>query len=432
MKFIKKSLAHFELDKIISASTFKSISTLMTGTVISAVIPILSAPIMSRLFTTSQYGVLGLYMSISGLIGVIAYSHYTQAIMVAKGDEDAKQIIWFTIFFCAVISIATYLVLFFMGYFSNLLEKSAVGNWVFLIPVSIFFNGINATVLLWANRIKQYKALASNRVIQALSTIVVQIILGITLKNETGLLMGLITGQLVSVVLLLKQFGGTLDTGIGRPVPSRFKDIAIQYKNLLFYSTPSEFINNLINQTPIFLMQKFAGISYVGSYNFTTRFLGLPQQFLSSAIVDVFKQKASFSYNKEGNCEEVYKKTFKFLSLVGIVPFGILMFIAPYLFAFVFGEQWRQAGVFAQFLSIMYFFRFIVSPLSYIYIIAGKLREDFILHLFFLLLTTLSFYIGDKFLHDKIYLILVYSLSYSSVYLIYLFRSFQFSKGNRE
>lgn len=386
---------------------------------------------MSRLFTTSSYGMLGLYMSISGLIGVLAYSHYSQAILLVKDDSDARQVIWFVIFFSGGIAIFTGLVLFCLRYFTHVLDASAIGGWLYMIPLSIFLNGINAAVLLWANRVKQYTVLASNKVIQAVLTAMVQIILGIFIKNETGLLLGLLTGQFVSVWLLIRKFGGDKQFGIGLPTLHSFKPIAREYKNLLIYSTPSEFINNFINQTPIFLLQKFGGISYVGSYNFTTRILGLPQQFLSSAIVDVFKQKASASYNQIGNCRDIFLKTLKALSLAGIIPFGILMVFAPVIFTFVFGAQWKLAGIFAQFLGVMYYFRFVVSPLSYVYVIARRFREDFFLHIFFLAITTMSFYLANFLYEDKKMLILFYSLGYCLAYVITFFRAYSFSKGEQ-
>ena len=428
---LKKVFEKLGLEKFISIPTAKNISTLMTGTVISAIIPILTAPVMSRIFTSTDYGVLGLYMSISGLIGVVAYSHYSQAIMLPKEDNEARQVLWFSGFFSSVISLLTLFAFFGLLFFTKIINTSALRFWFFFIPVSIFLNGINTVMLIWANRMQKYRHLSFNRVIQAVITVIVQIIIGILVNNETGLMVGLLLGQAISVFLLLRVFLNTGESGIGMPHLAGFKKIAIQYKRLLIYSTPSDFINNLINQTPVFLLQKFAGLSYVGYYNFTQRFLGLPQQFLSSAIVDIFKQKASYSYSHNGDCEDVFVKTLKVLTAISILPFIIIILFAPQIFGFVFGMQWYEAGVFAQFLGVLFFFRFIVSPLSYVYIIAGKQKEDFLLHLLFLVLTTSSFYVANQLFADKKYLILTYSLSYSFVYLIYIVRSYTFSKGNK-
>lgn len=426
---IQKILLKLRLRKIVSASTFKNISTLMTGTFIATIIPILTAPIMSRIFTVSDYGVLGIYMAISGLIGVLAYSHYAQAILLPKENDEAKQVLWFSLFCSLIVSFTAFLIFILFYFFTNIIIDSALQFWYFFIPVSILLNGISAILIIWANRHQKYLQLSLNRIFQAIITVIVQITLGILFNNEVGLMVGLLTGQGISVILLLNNFMNSNDSGIGLPKPRMFKNIAYRYKNLLIYNTPSEFINNLINQSPIFLLQKFGGLSYVGNYNFTQRFLGLPQIFLSSAIVDVFKQKASYSFNYYGNCKEVFLKTLKILVAIAILPFIIIVFFAPSIFSFVFGTQWYDAGIFAQFMGIMFFFRFIVSPLTYVYIIAGKLREDFILHILFLILTTLSFYVSDYFFEDKRYLILIYSISYSLVYLIYLGRSYIFSKG---
>lgn len=417
------------LQKFISAETFKNISTLMTGTAISAVIPILTAPIMSRIFGAASYGILGIYMSISGLIGVIAYSHYTQAIMLPKEHDEARQVVWFSMSLSTVISIIVLFIFLFLHLSTNIINNSEIHLWYFFIPISIFLNGINTAILTWANRIQSYKKLSYNKVIQALITVAVQIILGILIKNETGLMVGLLTGQIVSVILLLWKFGNKEESGIGSLHFPAFKRIAIQYKSFLFFSTPSDFINNFINQTPIFLLQKFGGVSYVGYYNFTQRFLGLPQMFLSSAIVDVFRQKASSLYNETGECRKLFVKTFRILTGLAVIPSVIVMLFAPQIFSFAFGERWLYAGIFAQYLSGLYFLRFIVSPLSYMYLIAGKMKEDFLIHLFFLFLTTVSFYLSNMLFEQKKYMVLCYSIAYSFVYIIYLVRSYKFSKG---
>lgn len=428
-KLIEKWFQRAGLHKIVSAKTFVSLSTLFTGTLLSTIIPILFAPVMTRIFTTSDYGVLGLYMSISGLIGVLAYVHYPQAIMLSKNDEEARQVMWFSIAFCLMIALLSLVVIASLYFFSNWVAHSPLRFWLLLIPFSVVLNGISSSMMVWANRHQQYKILASNRIVQAVLMVLIQIGFGLLINNETGLIMGLLSGQAISAFLLWFRFKNNGLTSLNSPQRHTFKNIAFRYQKLLIYSTPSEFINNLINQTPIFLLQKFGGIAYVGSYNFTQRLLGMPQLFLSSAIVEVFKQKASVAYNTNGNCRDIFIKTFKALGLLAIVPFTLIILFSPPVFAFVFGEEWRMAGEFARFLGVLFFFRFIISPLSYMYYIAGKFKEDFFIHILFLLITTLSFYIGDIIFAEKRYLLLLYALSYSLVYLFTFFRARHFSKG---
>lgn len=428
-KTLEKWLERAGLQRIISAKTFTNLTTLFSGTVISTIIPVLFSPVMTRIFTTSDYGVLGLYVSISGLIGVLAYSHYPQSIILSKEDENARQALWFSIAFSTLIALIALLV-FVVLYFSvDWFESSPLHIWLLLIPFSVFLTGVSTSIMVWANRHQAYKILASNRIIQAALTVIIQISFGLMINNETGLLLGLIIGQFTSAFLLWIRFRKKGNDALDKPHLKKFKAVAFEYRKLLFFTTPSNFVNNLINQTPIFLLQKFGGTAYVGSYNFTQRLLGMPQLFLSSAIVEVFKQKATAAYNEMGNCRTIFIKTAKALSLLAILPFALIILFSPPVFAFLFGEEWRMAGTFAQFLGILFFFRFIISPLSYMYYIASKFKEDFFIHILFLVMTTLSFYLGDLFVSNKKYLILIYSIAYSSVYLIYFLRSYKFSRG---
>ncbi len=419
------------LNKFVSSDTQKNISVLMTGTAVATIFPILFSPVMTRIYSTVDYGVLGLYISITTLIGVLAYVHFPQAIMLSKDDNDARNALWFSVFFCLCVSLTVFLIVLCLYLFVTNIAGSILGKWLLLMPVSIFFSGSSAAIMVWANRHQQYKILASSRMFQAILTVIIQISLGLLINNETGLLTGFIVGQITIVLILWYRFRINNNIALGRPDASTFKAVARKNKKLFLYYTPSEFINNLINQLPVFLLQKFAGLSHVGNYNFTQRLLGVPQLFLSSAIVEVFKQKATFSYNAEGNCRRVFMKTFKSLVAISLIPFILIVLFSPQLFAFVFGEEWRQAGEFARYLGGLYFLRFIVRPLSYVYTIAGKYKEDFILHIIFLIATISSFYVANQIFTDKKYLILVYSITYGLVYIFQFFRAYELSKGHK-
>lgn len=428
-RVFEKLILVFGLEKLISRNTLKNISTVFTGTFFATVIPILFSPVMTRLYNTADYGVLGIYIAINGLIGVIAYVHYPQAIMLAKDIDKARQVMWFSIFFSSGIAILSLLIIVSLYNFVPSFYNSVLKFWIFFIPLSVFLNGISSSVMTWANRNQHYKVLASNRIIQAIATVVVQICIGLLFKNETGLMLGFIGGQILGVILLWVNFKKPDMQALDKPQIGYFKGIAIEYRRLLIFSTSSEFINNLINQMPIFLLQRFSGISYVGSYNFTQRLLGMPQQFLSTAIVEVFRQKASHQYNETGENKQLFQKTFKSLVLLSFPIFLILFFFSPILFEFVFGKDWKLAGELARFLCIMFFFRFVGSPLSYMYYIAGKFKEDLLIHILFLIITILSFYVANQVFADKRFLLLTYSISYSIAYIFTIARSYHFSKG---
>lgn len=420
------------LSKIKNSEFARNFATLMSGTVLAQLLPMLMSPIMTRIFNPADYGLLGLYMAISGMFNVVVTSQYNHAIMLPDKDDDSINIIGL----CIVISLITGLValigVLLMGaYICDFFGIEIIGSWLYVIPLTVFTSGVYVALSYWTNRRCKYKRLAISRIAQSVIIIIVQVTFGLMYQGPTGLLLGLIIGQLSSTMILLYQvWRDDKEAFITNLSTQKIKKMAITHRSFALYLLPADFINALNNQVPTFLLTKFAGTSEAGKYNFTQRILGLPSAFISAALVDVFKQRAISDYNKLGNCRDIFVKTFKTLVLLGIVPLLVILFAAPDIFDFLFGSRWREAGVYAQILSVMIYLRFIISPLSYVYYIVGRQKEDLMLHIVMALGTAFSLYAGYLIYHSPKYMVLFFSINYSLIYLVYLLRSYGFAKGN--
>ena len=64
----------------------------MTGTSLAQAIPIIISPILTRIYTPEDFGLLALFLSITNIIGSVANGRYELAIMLPKEDEDAINI----------------------------------------------------------------------------------------------------------------------------------------------------------------------------------------------------------------------------------------------------------------------------------------------------------------------------------------------------
>ena len=409
----------------------KNVITLMTGTTIAQAIPILFSPVITRLFKPEDFGLLALYISISMIVSLAGTGMYAHAIVLAEKEEDAASI--FTL--CCIIAVALSLVtllfiILFNGRITDLLNNKAIAYWLYLIPLTVFLNGFYQALSYWTNRQTKYKRLAVSRVGQSCTATTSQLLMRFLKAGPSGLILGFINGQLISAGLLSWQVWKDDRKRIQLASRERIRQQAKYYRRFPIYSLPTEFINVTTNQVPVLLLTTLAGPAAVGFYSLALRLLGMPVNLISSSAVDVFKQRASSDYVKYGNCRDIYLKTLKSMALVSIVPFGLLIAFAPILFAFVFGERWREAGEYTRFLSIMYFFSFTVSPLSYVYYIAGRQREDLLLHGYMVVSTILSLYLGYHIFGKPLYMILCFSINYSIIYIIYLFRSYSFAKGN--
>ena len=60
----------------------------------------------------------------------------------------------------------------------------------------------------------------------------------------------------------------------------------------------------------------------------------------------------------------LFRTTTFHLAWIGLLGMAAVAIPAPWLFALVFGEAWREAGVQLQILAIMYFAQFVIFPVG--------------------------------------------------------------------
>jgi O-antigen/teichoic acid export membrane protein len=409
----------------------KNILAVFTASTISQFIPIVTAPILTRIYSPEDYGFLGIIMSITGLFSVFATMGYANAIITADTEEETNKVVGLCLkSLLAVTCISCLGIFIFHNFIATIYSINKNKYLLYLVPISILLNGIASIFGLLATRYQHFKMLSINRVLSAILSAVVSIAFGLILKNLLGLIIGFLISQLFgSIVLYIALIRIKKLPTLLQYTKLKTKSIAIKFQDFPKYVLPSDFINNFSNQIPIFVLSSYAMLPQVavGFYNMSNRILALPISLISNSISDVFKQRAASDYNEFGTCRPIFMKTFKALFISSLIPFAILIFFGADIFAFAFGEKWREAGAYSQILGIMFFFRFIVSPLSYVFYVAGKQKQDFILHLLFIVLGFLSLYIGLKQYNSVNTSLWLFSLSYSSIYFIYFIYSYHYS-----
>lgn len=404
---------------------------LMTGTVISQAIPIAAAPLLSRIYEPADYGILGLYMSVTGLISMFGTLQYSSAIVVASNEEEVRSIINLCLRLLAIFAGVTLIaVLVLHNFIGTWLKSEQLKYWLLAAPFSIVLNGLSGIFGSYAIRTKQFALVSRNRVASTIGSTAVSLTVGYLTHNPVGLFAGLWTNQFINGLLLSISALSKTGESWKAILKSKFDEVKLKYINFPKFSLPSDFINNFTYQIPVFMLNTFGSPMAVGNYNMSNRILGLPITFISGAFGEVFKQKASEDYSKFGNCSKIFVETYKALNLILVLPFFILILFGPQIFSFVLGKKWEGAGEISQIMAVLFFFRFTISPLTYVYYIANKQKEDFYLHLLFLIVSSLAFYFGFKSTHSIYKSILIYSILNSAIYVTYLIRSYKFSKSN--
>ena len=419
------------LRKLVPKSTYaRNVVTLMTGTAFAQALPIAVSPILTRLYSPEEFGRFALYMAVASIASVLVTGRYELAILLPRRDRDALHIAALAMVLSTAISAVLLLVvLFFAQPIAVLLGDAALAPWLYWVPASTLLLGLYQSLNYWSNRKAQYKRLAISRTVQSGSAALAQLGSGYAGSGAAGLVGGQITGQVLATSVLARLIWREDHRAIRALRPLRSLALARKYINFPKYLIVAHGFNTASGQMPVLLLSALFNTAAAGFFTLTQRVMAAPMSLIANALGDVFRQEASQAYIHQGQCKVIYQKTFKRLLLISVVPFTIFFFAAPALFSWVFGEQWRVAGEYAQILTPMAFLQFITSPLSSMFMIAEKQRLDLFWQIFLLLLVVISFVLG-RFFSNAADALRIFSSAYCLAYGVNGVMTYHFAKNS--
>lgn len=191
---------------------------------------------------------------------------YQFAIMLPKTEEDSANLACLCTILVTLTSLITALILlFFPKYVDYLLNSPEISNYLIYIPAIIFFNGIFLTQNYWLSRKTSFGVIAGSKVINSVSTGVLQLAIPIWNVSPLGLIVGYIVGYGNADFFMLKDIRE--DLRIFKKVSlKRVKEIAIQYKDFPLFNSSSTLTNTISLQIPTILLGHYYGTSIVGYF----------------------------------------------------------------------------------------------------------------------------------------------------------------------
>ncbi|KGJ93588.1 oligosaccharide flippase family protein [Colwellia psychrerythraea] len=354
---------------------FNNIATLSLGAGISQLIPLVFLPLLTRIYSPEQFGVLALYIALVSIIGVVSSGRYEQAIMLPKNDSDALALCKVTMVISLFVSCILLLLVLSLGKeFALFLGNAAIYPWLYFLPISIVITAIIQTYTSWFNRKKLFRTTALVRVVQSSSQSVTQV--GVGLLAYPGLIFGQIMGGLVASIVLLKNLKKKNWLVIKGASYKQSKSLMKKYNRFPKYGIFGAISDACAVQMPILIITRFFEATITGYFSLTFRVLSIPATLLSSALSQVFYQKVATAHLEQP--DKIAPLVIKIALVLFAIFLPIAFLLACYgdmLFVYFFGKSWQLAGELSQILVYAAGIRFIVSPLSVVMSLGENLKK---------------------------------------------------------
>lgn len=377
--------------RISQSKLVRNILTLFSGKITAQLILIGSAPIISRLFTPSDYGIAALVLAIAAIASPLATLGYGTAAQMAHSDADARRLINVTIgstlFFGAAIGIGF---VFYSRTTSGTLFSDFVG-WELAIPVFFILQGAESALESWNTRKKKFKVQATTYVAGTALGTGSRIAFGVTAGSSVG---GLVIGYLIGLVTRVFILARSTDLfkrtkAIGTPAQP-YGTLIIQYRDFPFFTTPTAFLRATSSKFPLLFFGAAFSPAVAGFYAMSDRlFLG-PLQILQTSFRTVFTQHLIDKKNSGRNIRILVMKSCLATALLMVPPAIALTLFAEQAIAFLLGVEWQQAGVFISITAPLMVFASLVIPANAAMVVMRQQRRMLLLQI----VTTLSLVFG--------------------------------------
>ena len=347
-------------------SIFRNMLYLATGTGLGRVIGFISTPIITRIYLPEHMGVLSVFTALVTILVPFGTLRYTMAIPLPKNDGAATNLVVLCSVSILLVSVIVFLFfLLFAAPVLHLLSMEQLLPYWWLLPLAIAGGGFYELLSNWAIRIKAFKPLAKTQVWQSVLGHATKIGLGFAGLKPLGLLIGHILSKAGGVFTLLKNFQYKLKTNIKHTTRKRSLFLLNRYADFPKYRLVSQVILTFGKNVPLLYFAWQFDTETAGHLGLAMMTVALPMSLLGETTSKTFYGEiAKIGKNRPKDIYHITKSITKKLFLISLPPFLILLLLGPSLFEFVFGENWREAGVFASLLTIYLLLQFIYAPIA--------------------------------------------------------------------
>lgn len=414
-------------------SYIRTVLKVLTGSAAAQAIPLLAMLLFTRMVSVEALGIYAVWQAVI-YIAIVPATARMEVLLVALPLASDRRLAFRIGMFTSIsvgvlISLIASVAQSFIqdrlpGWPMSASVLVGLGTWALAMQTLWLAMAVTSGAFGVVNRI---------RITSAGLTAVLQLILIYFWPSGMMLMLGFVLGTSMgswAAWVGLKPFlmAHDLPQTQGQHTPcTDWRDLMRTHGKTPMIALPSALINTVAQQIPLLLTGTRFGEHAAGLLGTAWRTISAPMSIISTSAQDVFKNRAAEEFNRTGQCRAAYKQTLRLLAFLGIFPSAVLFIWGPELFALVFGEPLRQAGVIAQIFAPLLFIRFFASPLGYTFLIVRQAKIDLYWQVALLVVSIAAFTLPTEAMSAFRW----FSAGYAALYVVYVLLQWRAAGGQK-
>ena len=353
-------------------TTGRVFAALLGGTAFGQVLVLATTPVIARLYTQSEIGQFGLFLSFLSVGVVASTARYELAIPSAENDEDALAILLLTLSLSVPVAFLGGVCLWLLVK-SNLLGFGALPPWtaIVIFPALILLGSFTA-LRYWFVRERRFGELGKVIALQGTARAFVPVVLGLAHVGSLGLMSGEIAGRGVGVGRMLRAVAVGLRDARLKSWPA-IREVAARHWKYTGVLLPSGLLDVFGLALPVPLISQEYGVAAAGTFLLVQRLTAVPASLVGASVGDIFHSRmaeamAAHPDTAKGTLDRAALRLLKF----GAAVFLPAAFIGPFVVPPLLGPQWKDSGLLLAAVIPWSLASLIVTPLSRVLAISER------------------------------------------------------------
>lgn len=419
-----------QFGRMIRGEGFAGNAALLSGASLAGQLITLAVyPVLTRLYSPEAFGVAASVYFLYSVLSVVASGMGESAVLVASSSLRAIAVArWVVQRAIAVLSFSLIILvgMVIAGFFNSVdpALRSVLPLAPLLAGVSVLFSVLSE----YAVRERLFRGLASARFVQSSSIVAFRTLIGLSSQLSGGLVLGEVLGKLVSVLVIFRHVGVYFWAAFLKTSRHQIRRIRRRYRAMSRYGTLDSLINVTGGSVHVPIIASAFGVKELGFVAVVSSALFLPVTIVSSAVKDVFRQRAALEVKNGGCCRRLYLQTLLPVAACAVVVFSAAFFIMPHLLPWILGPGWEPVVTYSAILMPMFAFNFIAMSLNGIFAVAERLDVSVAWQMSNLLLTVLALVVAINLFGDVASALIFMSAAKVVGYALHMVLSYYFAR----
>ena len=348
-----------------------NVAKIMSGRTIAAVIALFTMPIVSRLFTPSDFGVAAVFVSICTTISPMASLRYENAFVLPKDQLDAELLLAcacrIAIAVTVVLAIAL-LVLEVLGVKPSTLHL--LGPWRWALPLGVLLMTVIHVQESWLTREKRFGVVSTSLVTGNVLTSLSRIGFGVALGSSIfGLIVGYVFGLASRIGVMHKSAMAGWQACFKKWGKPAVLDILRRYSDFPRLNAPAALVFAAGQNLPVIVFGAVFSPAIAGLYAMANRLAQVPVAIVANSMRRVFLQKAASIVNENRSLRRAFLLASGGLAAIGVLPFLVIALVGQEIIAWLLGADWKDAGGFLEIMAPWLFMAWVEAPCNPVFIV---------------------------------------------------------------